>query len=100
MLIKLVISTHVNGCWQAKVYTKKCYSLIVFSTYPNFMHQGGNLENNFHYNFVKDDGSYPNLALCFEINAHMNDIIVQQSNAFLQFQQKDYKVLHLIINFP
>jgi hypothetical protein len=26
-----------------------------------------------------DDGLYPNLTLCCEINAHMNDIIVQQS---------------------
>jgi hypothetical protein len=43
------------------------------------MHHGGNLENNFHQNFVKDDGSYPNVAVCCEINAHMNDIIVQQN---------------------
>jgi hypothetical protein len=28
---------------------------------------------------VKDDGSYPNLALCCDINAHTNDIIVQQN---------------------
>jgi len=61
------------------VYTKNNHSLIVFSTYPSFMHHGGNLENNFHQNFVKDDGSYPNLVLCCEINAHMNDIIVQQN---------------------
>jgi len=65
--------------WQAMVYTKKCHSLIVFNTYPSFMHHGGNLENNCHSNFVKDDGSYPNLALCCEINAHMSDVIVQQS---------------------
>jgi hypothetical protein len=31
---------------------------------------------NFHLNFVKDDGSYFNLTLCCEINAHTNDIIV------------------------
>jgi hypothetical protein len=43
------------------------------------MHHGGNLENYFHQNFVIDDGLCPNLALCCEINAHMNDIIVQQN---------------------
>jgi hypothetical protein len=43
------------------------------------MHCGGNLENNFHYNFVIDDGLCPILTLCCEINAHMNDIVVQQS---------------------
>jgi hypothetical protein len=43
------------------------------------MHHGGNLENNFHSNFVKDNGSYPNLTLHCEINAHTNDIIVQQN---------------------
>jgi hypothetical protein len=43
------------------------------------MHHGGHLENNFHQNFVRDDGSYPYLTLCCEINAHMNDIIVQQN---------------------
>ncbi len=61
------------------IYTKNYHNLIVFSTYPSFMHHGGNLENNFHQNFVKDDGSYPNVAVCCEINAHMNDIIVQQN---------------------
>jgi hypothetical protein len=29
--------------------------------------------------FLKNDCSCPNLALCCEINAHMNDIIVQQN---------------------
>jgi len=48
------------------------------------MHHGGNLENNFHLNFVKDDGSYLNLTLCCEINAHMNDIIVQQDIIFIK----------------
>jgi hypothetical protein len=43
------------------------------------MHHGGNLENHFNSNFVKDDGSYLNLTLCYEINAHTNDIIVQQN---------------------
>jgi hypothetical protein len=43
------------------------------------MHHGGNLENNFHSNFVKDDGSYLNLTLCCEINAHTNDITVQKN---------------------
>jgi hypothetical protein len=42
------------------------------------MHHGGNLKNNFHSNFVKDDGPYLNLALCCEINAHMSDIMIQQ----------------------
>jgi hypothetical protein len=43
------------------------------------MHHGENLENNYHIFFVKDDGLYPNLALCCEINTHMNDIVVQQN---------------------
>jgi hypothetical protein len=43
------------------------------------MHHGGNLENIFHQNFIIDDGLCPNLTLCCEINAHMNDIIVQQN---------------------
>jgi hypothetical protein len=43
------------------------------------MHHGANLDNNFHSNFVKDDGSYPNLTLCYGVNAHTNDIIVQQN---------------------
>ncbi len=38
---------------------------------------GGNLENNFHLTFVIDDGLCLNLTLCCEINAYMNDIIVQ-----------------------
>jgi hypothetical protein len=60
-------------------YTKNYDNLIIFSTYPSFMHNGRNLKNNFHWNFVIDDCLYPNLPLCCEINAHMNDIIVQQS---------------------
>jgi hypothetical protein len=40
------------------------------------MDHGENLENNFHLNFVKNESLYPNLALCCEIDAHMNDIIV------------------------
>jgi hypothetical protein len=55
---------------------KNYHGLIVFSTYQNFMHHGGNLENNFHWNFVIDDGLCPNLALSCETNAHMNDIII------------------------
>jgi hypothetical protein len=47
------------------------------------MHHGGNLENNFHQNFVKDDGPYPHLTLCCEINAHMNDILIQQNIIFI-----------------
>jgi hypothetical protein len=43
------------------------------------MHHGENLKNNFHSNFVIHDGLCPNLTLCCEINAHMNDIIVQQN---------------------
>ncbi len=66
------------GCWQAMVYTKNCHRLIYFYTYLDFMHHGGNLENIFHLNFVIDDGFYPNLPLCCEIIAHMNDIIIQQ----------------------
>jgi hypothetical protein len=33
--------------------------------------------------FVKDDGSYPHLTLCCEINAHINDIIFQQSTILI-----------------
>jgi len=54
------------------MYTKNCHSLIVFSTYPNFMHYSENVENNFHKKFVIDDGLCHNLTLCCEINAHMN----------------------------
>ncbi len=36
------------GCWQATVYTKNYHNLTFLSTYPNFMHHGGKLENNFH----------------------------------------------------
>ncbi len=61
------------------VYKKNYQSLTIFSTYPSFMHHGENLENNYHIFFVKDDGLYPNLALCCEINTHMNDIVVQQN---------------------
>ncbi len=59
--------------------TKNCHNLTNYSIYRSFMHHGGNLENYFHQNFVIDDGLCPNLALCCEINAHMNDIIVQQN---------------------
>ncbi len=34
------------------------------------------------FNFVINDGLCPNLALCYEINAHMNDIIVQYKVLF------------------
>jgi hypothetical protein len=60
-------------------YTKNCHNLTIFDNYSNFMHHGENLENTFHQNFVIDDGLCPNLALCCEINAHMNDRIVQQN---------------------
>jgi hypothetical protein len=36
------------------------------------------LESNIHWNFVINDDLCPNLTLCYEINAHTNDIIVQQ----------------------
>ncbi len=52
------------------MFTKHCHGFIIFNTYPSFMH---------HNNFGIDDGLCPNLALCFEINAHMNDIIVEQN---------------------
>ncbi len=58
------------------VYTKNYHNLIDFDTYSSFMHHGGNLENNFHWNFVINDGLCSNLALCCEINPHMNDIII------------------------
>jgi hypothetical protein len=40
-------------------------------------------KNNFHSNFAIDDGLCFNLALCCEINAHMNDIIAQQGQSML-----------------
>jgi hypothetical protein len=43
------------------------------------MHHGENLENSFHWNFVIDDDLCFNPTLCREINAHMNDIVVQQN---------------------
>jgi hypothetical protein len=61
------------------MYTKNSNNLTIFSTYLSLMHHDGNLKNNFHSNFVINDGLCPNLALCCEINAHMNDIIVQQN---------------------
>jgi hypothetical protein len=64
-----------NSKWMhATMYTKNCPSLIVLSTYPSFMHHGGNLGNNFHWNFIKDDSLCLNLTLCCEINAHMNGV--------------------------
>jgi hypothetical protein len=38
----------------------------------------GNLENKFHSNFAIDDGLCSNLVVRCEINARMNDIIIQQ----------------------
>jgi len=61
------------------VYTNKYHNLIVVSTYPNFMHHGGNLKNNIQKKFVTYDGLCPNLASYCEVNAHMNDIIIQQN---------------------
>jgi hypothetical protein len=58
---------------------KNCHSLTFFNTYMSFMHHGGILDSNFHQNFIIDDGLCPNLTLCYEINAHMNDIIVQHN---------------------
>ncbi len=74
-----MIANECFGWMYVTMYTKNCDSLIVFNTYPNFMHYSENLENNFHSNFVIDNGICPNLALYCEINAHMNDIIVQQN---------------------
>ncbi len=54
------------------IYTRNCHSLILLNTYPSFMHHGENLGNNFHWNFIIDDGLCFNLTLCCEINAHMN----------------------------
>jgi hypothetical protein len=47
------------GGLHAMVYTKNYHKLIVFSTYPSFMHHGEILENHFHWNFVIDDGYVP-----------------------------------------
>jgi len=67
--------------WVARPVTKYPFfhsdSLTNFNTYPSFIHHGGNLKISFHWNFVIDDGLCFNLTLCYEINAHMNDIIVQ-----------------------
>jgi len=60
----------------AMVYTKKCYSLTILNIYLSFLHHGENLEINL--NFVINDGLCPNPTLCCEINAHMNDIIIQK----------------------
>jgi len=56
----------------AMMYTTNCHGLVIFNTYQSFMHHSENLE-------IIDDDLSPNLALYFEINAHMNDIIVQQN---------------------
>jgi hypothetical protein len=66
------------------------------------------LKNNIHWNFAIDDVLCSNLTLCCEINVHINDVIAQQSivlicislNFFLQFQEKDHEVLHLMIICP
>ncbi len=42
------------------------------------MHHGGNLEKNNSMKFCSRNDSCPNLALCCEINTHMNDVIVQK----------------------
>jgi hypothetical protein len=60
------------------VFTKTCYSLTNFNTYPSFMHHGEILKN-ISLKFCKHDGLCPNLTLCCEINAHVNDIIVQHN---------------------
>ncbi len=39
------------GCWQATIYTKNCHNLIIFSTYPSFMHRSENLKNYFSLKF-------------------------------------------------
>jgi hypothetical protein len=46
------------------------------------MYHGGNLEKNNSMKFCSRDDSCPNLALCFEINTHMNDIISPKKNYF------------------
>jgi hypothetical protein len=56
--------------------TQKNHNLTIFSTYLSLMVESWKI--NFHYNFVIDDRLCLNLTLCCEINAHMNDIIVQQ----------------------
>jgi len=43
-----------GGLQYAIVYTKNYHNLTNFNTYPNFMHCGENLENNFLWNFVID----------------------------------------------
>jgi len=60
-------------------YIKNCHNLTIFGIYSIFMYHGENLENIFHQKFVIDDGVCPNLAFCCEINAHMDDRIVQQN---------------------
>jgi hypothetical protein len=67
----------IHGCWQVTLYTKNCHSLIGFNAYLSLMHPDGKIL--FTQNFVTDDGSYPHLTLCCEIDAHVNDIIFQQS---------------------
>jgi hypothetical protein len=42
------------------------------------MHHGEILKNNFHGYFVINDGLCLKLALCCEINAYMNDTIIQK----------------------
>jgi hypothetical protein len=59
------------------VYTK-ISQFDNFQSLSDFMHHGGNLENNFHWNFVINDSFCPKLTLCCEINAHINEIIVQK----------------------
>ncbi len=80
IIVKIWLQLETKYGWiHATVSTKNFHNLIVFSTYMSFMHHGGNLENNFHSNFVIDDGLCPNWIVCCEINAHMNDIILQQN---------------------
>ncbi len=73
-------------------YINNCHNLTIFGTYSIFMHHGEILENIFHQNFVIDDGVCPNLAFCFEINACMNDRIVQQNIVLI------YKTLSCFCN--
>jgi hypothetical protein len=60
------------------VYTKIVTIWYLLSTCSSLMHPGGYLKYILWWKFVINDDLCPNLSLCSEISAHMNDLIVQQ----------------------
>ncbi len=50
-----------------------------FNTCSILIHHGRFLETIFWWIYVINDGLYPNLSIYYEIGAHINNLLVQQS---------------------